>query len=128
VGVCHYCTRLARYLFGIVIGLERAGRQPCRHPSFGALDQFLDEIRYCITSVACKAAHFCPGAGVEIESDAHLLAIDTKMAFTVLSWPLGIGQVSGRRVSGVVVAGAPPQSLCPRRLACVPWVHPVVFR
>jgi hypothetical protein len=40
-----------------------------------------DESGYCITSVACKAAHFRPDAGVEIESDAHLLAIDTKMAF-----------------------------------------------
>jgi hypothetical protein len=37
-------TRLARYLFGIVIGLERAGRQPCRHPPFGALHQFLEVI------------------------------------------------------------------------------------
>jgi hypothetical protein len=33
--------------------------------------------------VGCKTVHFRPGAGVEIESDAHLLAIDTKMAFTV---------------------------------------------
>jgi hypothetical protein len=33
-----------------------------------------------------------PGVGVEIESDAHLLAIDTKMAFTVASLLLGIGQ------------------------------------
>jgi hypothetical protein len=49
-GVCHYST-----LLGIVISLERAGRWPCRHPPFGALDQSLDESGYCITSVACKA-------------------------------------------------------------------------
>jgi hypothetical protein len=91
-GICHYCARLARYLFGIGIGLERAGRQPCRHPPFGALGQFLDESGYCITSVARKSAHFRPGTGVEIESDTHLPAIDTKMAFTVARLLLGIGQ------------------------------------
>jgi hypothetical protein len=57
-GVCHYCTRLARYLFAIVIGLDRAGRQPCRHPPFGAFDQFLDERGYCMTMVARKPAGF----------------------------------------------------------------------
>jgi hypothetical protein len=76
----HYCTRLARYQFGIVIGLERGGRRPCRHPPFGALDQFLNENGYCITTVVRKAAHFRPGAGVENEPEAHLLAIDPKMA------------------------------------------------
>ena len=33
--------------------------------------------------MGCKTVHSRPDAGVEIESDAHLLAIDTKMAFTV---------------------------------------------
>jgi hypothetical protein len=67
-------------------------------PSPVVLDPFLGESGYCITSVACKAAHFRPDAGVEIESDAHLLAIDTKMAFTVASLLLGIGQ--GHRSGG----------------------------
>jgi hypothetical protein len=43
--------------------------------------------------LVCKAAHFRPGAGVEIELDPHLLAIDTEVAFTVASLLLGIGQV-----------------------------------
>jgi hypothetical protein len=34
---------------------------------FGALDQFLDKSDYCITTVARRAAHFRPGAGVEID-------------------------------------------------------------
>jgi hypothetical protein len=46
------------YLFGIVIGLERAGGQPCRHSPFGMLDQLLDKTGYCITAVVCKAANF----------------------------------------------------------------------
>jgi hypothetical protein len=56
------------------------------------LDQFLDETGYCITMVACKADHFRRRAGVEIGPDADLLAIDTKMAFTVASLFLGIGK------------------------------------
>jgi hypothetical protein len=55
----------------------RAGRQPCRHPPFGALNQFIGECGYCITAVARTAAHF---GSVESESDARLLAIDTEVA------------------------------------------------
>jgi hypothetical protein len=44
--------------------------------------------------VACKADYFRRRAGVEIEPDADLLAIDTKMAFTVASLFLGIGKSS----------------------------------
>jgi hypothetical protein len=62
---------------------------------FGALDQFLGESGYCIT-LACKAAHFRSGAGVEIESDAYLLAIDTKTAFTVASLPFALVKVTDR--------------------------------
>jgi hypothetical protein len=72
-------------------GLEPS-RQPWRYPPLGALDQSLDESGYCIITAAYKAARFRPGAGVEIESDAHLHAIDTKMAFTVASLLLGIGR------------------------------------
>jgi hypothetical protein len=43
-----------------------------------------------VTSAA--AAHLRPGGGVEIEPDACLLAINTKMAFTVASLLFGIGQ------------------------------------
>jgi hypothetical protein len=69
--------------------------QPCRHPPFSALNRFLDENGYCITTVACKAADFRPGAGVEIEPEAHFRAIDTKVAFTIASLLLGIGQGDG---------------------------------
>ena len=62
---------------------------------FGALNQFLDESGYCITLVACKAAHFRPAAGVEIEPEAHFRAIDTKVAFTIAGLLLGIGQGHG---------------------------------
>jgi hypothetical protein len=82
------------------VGLERAGGQPCRHPPVGALNQFLDESGYCITSVACKSTHFRPGGGVEIEPDAHLLAIGTKVAFTIASLLLGIGQRHGHGSGG----------------------------
>jgi hypothetical protein len=82
---------LARYLFTITIGLERAGRQPCRHPPFGALDQFLDEGGYCITSVVCKAVHFRLVTALRL-SHAHLLAINTKMASRQRGLLLGIGQ------------------------------------
>jgi hypothetical protein len=61
-------------------------------PPFGALDQFLDERGYCITAAACKAVHFRPDAGVEIEPDAHLRTIDTKVVFTIARLLLGIGQ------------------------------------
>jgi hypothetical protein len=37
---------------------------------------------------------FSPGGGVEIEPDAHLLAIDTKMAFTVTSLLLGMVKIT----------------------------------
>jgi hypothetical protein len=47
------------------------------------------KIGYCITVVVCKAAHFRPGAGVEL--DECLLAIPTKMVSTVVSLLLGIG-------------------------------------
>ena len=61
-------------------GLQRRCRKT------GCESQYADVASgYCITSVACKAAHFRPGAGVKIESDAHLLAIDTQVAFTVAS-------------------------------------------
>jgi hypothetical protein len=60
------------------LGLECAGRHPCRHSPFGVLDQFLDETGYCITMVACKADHFRPGAGVEIESHASKAASQTR--------------------------------------------------
>jgi hypothetical protein len=65
---------LARYLFGIVIGFERAGGQPCRRPPFGTLDQLPDKGGYCITAVARETTYFRPGARVEIEPDAHFLA------------------------------------------------------
>jgi hypothetical protein len=42
--------------------------------------------------VVCKCGPFGPGAGVEIEPDAHFLAIDTKVVFTIASLLLGIGQ------------------------------------
>jgi len=38
---------------------------------------------------------FSPRCRVEIESDTHLLAIDTKMAFRVARLLLGIGQSHG---------------------------------
>jgi hypothetical protein len=62
-----------------------------RSAASGRKDQFLKKSGYCITSVASRRPIFAD-AGVEIESDAHLLAIDTKMAFTVVSLLLGIGQ------------------------------------
>jgi hypothetical protein len=40
---------------------------------------------------------------MEIEPDVHLLAIDTKMAFTVASLLLGIGQGHGHRYGGADV-------------------------
>jgi hypothetical protein len=95
--MCHYSpfrSLSIYYLFGIVIGLERAGGQPCRLPPFGTLDQLLDKSNYCITAMACKATDFRPGGGVEIEPDAHFLAIDTKVAFTIASLLLGIASSS----------------------------------
>jgi hypothetical protein len=62
---------------------------------FGALNEFLDESGYC-TSVACDGS-------VEIEPDAHLLAINTKMAFTVASLLLGIGQGHGSGGADMVI-------------------------
>jgi hypothetical protein len=43
-----------------------AGTQPCRHPLFGALGQFLDDSGYCITQVACKASRFLVPALVKV--------------------------------------------------------------
>jgi hypothetical protein len=45
--------------------------------------------------VACKAAHFRLGTGVEIEPDAHLLAIETKMALTIATLLLAVSQGHG---------------------------------
>jgi hypothetical protein len=78
-----YCTRLARYLFGIVIGLERAGRQPSRHPPSRR-----ERLLYNLYGV--QGVHLRPDAG----------AIDTKMAFTVASLLLGIGQSHGHGSGG----------------------------
>jgi hypothetical protein len=78
-----------------MMGLKRLAGEPCRDPPPGALDQFLDQRRYCITLVACEALHFGPGCGVEHEPHAHFLAIDTKMTFTVASLLFGIRKGHG---------------------------------
>jgi hypothetical protein len=53
-------------------------------------DQFFKERGYCITSVACQAAHFRLVPALRLSP--NLLAIDTNVAFTIASLRLGIGQ------------------------------------
>jgi hypothetical protein len=60
-----------------VFRLEARGKAALRHPLFGALGQFPHEIGYCITSMAGKPANFRPGAAVDFEFGARLLAPST---------------------------------------------------
>jgi hypothetical protein len=62
------------------MALERAARQPCPAVRRARPVPRRERLLYNLDGV--QAAYFGPGASVESEPPRHLLAIDTKMAFT----------------------------------------------
>jgi hypothetical protein len=76
-------TALMRLYHNYPTDLERAEGQTCRRPPFGALDQFLDESSYCITTAGVQGGPFSPDAGVEIEPDGRVDEEVTPLAPTV---------------------------------------------